>query len=248
MARIWIWAIVSLALGGAAQAEDVKVLTSGAFKQIVASVAPAFERETGHRLVVQNDTAGGIARKVEAGESFDLVVVPPAQMKPLAEAGRVAAASVRPLAKVGVGVAVRTGAPHPAIGSVDAFRATLLAASRIAYIDPASGGSSGIYFAGLAERLGIAEAVRGKSVLVKGGLVADRIADGSADLAVQQISELVGFAGVDLVGPLPAEIQSYTTYAGALPPNAPDKAAALLSYLAGPSGRAALAARGMEAP
>lgn len=235
------------ALAAGAGADEVRVLTAGAFKGVVLAAAPDWERETGHRLVVDNDTAGALARRVTAGESFDLLVVPPAQMGPLARAGRVAEGAV-PLARVGIGVAVREGAPMPEIGTVEAFKAALLAAPRIAYIDPASGGSSGTHVAWLLGRLGIAEEMRGRSVLVPGGLVAERLVDGSAELAIHQISEILPVAGAVLVGPLPAEVQLYTTYAGALAPNAGEAARGFLARLSGDAGRAILRAKGMEPP
>jgi molybdate transport system substrate-binding protein len=139
-----------------------------------------------------------------------------------------------------------------------AFRAAVLAAPRIAYIDPASGGSSGPYVAGLLERLGIAEAMRGRSVLVAGGLVAARVVDGSAELAIHQISEILPVAGAVLVGPLPADIQFWTHYSGAvspgtlspgaLSPGTGEAARGFLERLAGPEGQAILRARGMEPP
>ncbi|MCR0984697.1 substrate-binding domain-containing protein [Roseomonas populi] len=252
MMRMALWlAVAVVALAGApASAADVRVLTAGAFKQVVLAAAPEWERETGHRLVVENDTAGALARRVARGEGFDLLIVPPAQMEALARAGHVAPGAV-PLARVGVGVGVRDDAPRPDIGSVEAFRAAVLAAPRIAYIDPASGGSSGTYVEGLLGRLGIAEAMRDRRVLVRGGLVAERVADGSADLAIHQISEILPVAGVALVGPLPAEIQSWTVYSGALAPSpspAGGAARGFLARLAGPEGRAVLRAKGMEPP
>ncbi len=123
-----------------------------------------------------------------------------------------------------------------------------LAARHIAYIDPASGGTSGIYLAGLLDRLGIGERIRPKSILVKGGFSADRVVSGEADQAIQQISELLPVKGVALVGPLPPEIQSYTIYAGAVGAASAHKPAAqtLIDLLQSPAGRAVISAKGME--
>ncbi|MBP0493583.1 molybdate ABC transporter substrate-binding protein [Pararoseomonas indoligenes] len=249
MVRWFAVAATVLACSPAAAA-DVRVLTAGAFKAVVLAAAPAWERETGHHLVVANDTAGALARRVTEGEGFDLLIVPPAQMEALARAGRVAPGAV-PLARVGVGVGVRADAPRPDVASVEAFRAAVLAAPRIAYIDPASGGSSGAYVEGLLQRLGVADQMRDRRVLVRGGLVAERVADGSADLAIHQISEILPVAGVVLVGPLPAEIQSWTSYSGGLSPSPTaggEAARGFLAHLAGPAGRAVLRAKGMEVP
>lgn len=229
-----------------ATAAELRLLTAGAFKSVALGVIPAFEARTGHRVIVANDTAGALARRIDAGEPFDLVVLPPDALRGLAGRGRVVGALV-PLARVGIGVAVKAGAARPDIGSVAAFRQMLLDAPSVAIIDPASGGSSGIYLAGLFERLGVAGAVMPKAVLVPGGLVATRVTDGRAAVAIHQISEILAVEGADLVGPLPAELQNYTVYAGGVGTAAaePEAARALLAALASP---AALEGTGMLPP
>ncbi|CAN5606294.1 substrate-binding domain-containing protein [soil metagenome] len=233
----------------AAQADTIKVLTAGAFKQVVVAFVPAFEARTGHKVDVQNDTAGALAKRVAAGEAFDVLVLTPAALQPLATQGRVAPDSVTPLARVAIGVAVKAGAPRPAIDTVDQFKAALLAARKVAYIDPASGGSSGIYLDGLFQRMGIADTVRAKAVLVPGGLVAERLVTGEADLAVHQISEILPVKGADLVGALPEAVQNYTTYAGAVAGDSAHAAAAreFLASLTGPGAAETLGAKGMTA-
>ena len=232
----------------AAHAETIEVLTAGAFKQVVVAVAPAFEAHTGHKLDIRNDTAGALLRRVGAGERFDVLILTPAALQTAAAAARLAPDSATPLATVGIGVAVKAGTPRPRIDSVDDFKRALLAARRVAYIDPAAGGSSGIYLDGLFQRLGIAEAIRAKAVLVPGGLVAERLVTGEADLAVHQISEILPVEGVELVGPLPTEIQNETTYAGAVANDTAHAQAArsLLAALAGPEAASTLAAKGMK--
>ena len=154
------------------------------------------------------------------------------------------------LARVAIGVAVKDGAPKPDISSVEKFRAALTAARKIAYIDPASGGSSGIYLAGLFDKWGVADAIKAKAVLVPGGLVAEKLVSGEADLALHQISEILAVRGATLVGPLPAEIQNYTVYAGGLSATTKqaDAARKLLAALAGDGAQAVLKDKGMEAP
>jgi molybdate transport system substrate-binding protein len=232
----------------AARADDLTVLTAGAFKQVVVAAVPAFEARTGHRVEVRNDTAGALARRVAGGERFDVLLLPPAQLQPLAAGGRVAPDGIVPLARTAIGVAVAAGAPRPRIDTVEDFRQALLDARRVAYIDPASGGSSGIYLDGLFRRLGVADAVRAKAVLVPGGLVAERLATGEADLAVHQISEILPVAGAALVGPLPESIQNHTTYAGAVASDSahPDAARAFLAALAAPEAAATLRDKGMQ--
>lgn len=231
-----------------AEAAEVRVLTAGAFKGVLLGLQPGFETASGHRLLIQNDTAGGVQAKVKAGVPADVVMLTPAGLEALG--GLVRDGSVRNLAKVGIAVAVRAGSPKPDITTADGIRAAAVNARAPAWIDPAAGGSSGIYMSRLWERWGIASLLLPKAVLVNGGLVADKLLDGTADLAFQQESELTGVPGVEVVGPLPAAIQSYTTYAGAVPASSaqPDAAAALLSYLAGPQAAPVLAAKGMTAP
>jgi molybdate transport system substrate-binding protein len=234
-----------------ARADTVKVLTAGAFKQVLLAVIPQFEA-SGNKVVWDNDTAGGLVKRIEAGESFDLVIASPAALDTLAKSGKVEAgresSTGTGLARVGVGVAVREGAAKPDVATVEAFRKTMLAARAIAYIDPTSGGSSGIYLTGLFDRLGIADAVKAKAVLVKGGYAAERLVSGEADIAVHQISELLPVKGVTLLGPLPAEIQSYTVYAGGIAAGTPRRssAQALIDLLRGPVGAAAIESKGME--
>jgi molybdate transport system substrate-binding protein len=237
------------AVGGVAAAE-VKVLSAGAFKPVLLALAPAFEQRTGHTLVIDNDTTGALLRRIGSGEAFDVVVLTPAALQQLETSGRLAAGSSQPLARVAIGVAVKAGAPPPDIDSVASFQRTLLAARAVATIDPAAGGSSGIYLWQLFERMGIAVALKAKAVLVPGGLVAQRVVDGEADIALHQVSEILAVPGAALVGPIPAEIQNYTVYAGAASASARDVAAAqaLLALLAGAQAKALLASKGMEAP
>jgi molybdate transport system substrate-binding protein len=248
MLRIAFAAIVALA-AHAAHADTIKVLTTGAFKQVVVAMVPAFEARTGHKVIVDNDTAGALVKRINAGETFDVLVLTPGGLKPFAADGRVVGESVVNLARVGIGVAVKSGAPKPAIGTVDEFKATVLAARKVAYIDPAAGGSSGIYLDGLFTRMGIIDAVRAKAVLVPGGLVATRVVDGQADLAIHQISEILPVEGATLVGTLPDAIQNYTTYAGAVSARAanPQAAQAFLATLSGPDAAETLRAKGMMA-
>ncbi|MEO6407772.1 MAG: substrate-binding domain-containing protein [Burkholderiaceae bacterium] len=237
-------------LASPAGAADVKVLSAGAFKAVAVALAPAFEQRTGHKVVIDNDTAGALVKRIEGGEAFDLVVAPPAAIEALTKAGKVEATSPTRLAKVAIGVAVKQGAPKPDISSVAAFKQALLDAKSVAYIDPAAGGSSGIYLTKLFETMGITAQIKPKAVLVPGGLVATRVVNGEAELAIHQISEILPVQGAVLVGPIPAEIQNYTVYAGAVSIAPRDAAAAraFLAELSGAAARAVLDARGMQTP
>ena len=236
---------VAMALPSGARAEPLKVLTAGAFKQVLLTVIPKFEA-AGHALKWETGTVGNIVNRIEAGESFDVVIASPAALASLAKSGKLEAGIE--LAQVGVGLAVREGAAKPDIGNVGAFKQALLAAKSVAYIDPAAGGSSGIYLSGLIDRLGIGAEVRQKAVLVRGGAAADRVASGEAEIALHQISEILPVKGVVLVGPLPSEIQNYTVYAAAMSAGTREKpsAQALVDLLRSSDGAAAIKSAGME--
>ncbi len=231
-----------------ASAADIKVLSAGAFKQVVVALAPDFEKQTGHKVTIDNGTVGELKKRIDGGEAFDIVVVTPEQVDAFATAGKVAPGSKVTLASVGVGVVVKEGAAKPDISTVEAFKRALLTAKSVAYIDPASGGSSGIYFDQLLEKMGIADQIRPKAKLKKGGHVADLIASGEAELGVHQISEIVPVKGVTLVGPLPKEIQNTTVYAAGVSASAKDKEAAqeLVKYLSGPDAARVLKSKGMD--
>ena len=229
-------------------AADVKVLTAGAFKQVVLALVPDFETQTGNKVIVDNDTAGGLQKRIESGEAFDVAIITPTIVDGLAASGKIVPNSRVNLATVSIGVVVKEGAPKPDIGTVEAFKNALLSAKSVAYIDPASGGSSGIYVDKLLERLGIADQVRPKAKLKKGGYVADLIVSGEAELGVHQISEIVPVKGAVLVGPLPKEIQNTTTYTAGLSAAAQNKdaAQALIKTFSGPAAANVFKAKGME--
>lgn len=233
-----------------AAAAEIKVLTAGAMRGVVDALVPDFEKRTGHKVAVDNATAGVLAKRIGGGEAFDVAIITPKAIGDLIEKGKVAAGSRIDLAKVGMGVVVKQGAPLPDIATVEAFKRALIAAKSVAYIDPKAGGSSGIYFDGLLDRMGIGEQIRPKAKLKQGGHVADLIVSGEAELGVHQISEIVPVKGAVLVGPLPAEIQNFTTYTAGLAAAARDAGAAkaLIDHLASSTAAPVLKARGMERP
>ena len=240
--------LAAIAFVSRAAAADIKVLTAGAFKQIVVALAPEFEKQTGHKLVIENETVGALVKKIEGGEAFDVAFLSPGAVDDLIKKGKIVDGSRLNIARVGVGVMVKEGAPKPEVGTVEAFKKAVLAAKSVAYIDPASGGSSGIYVAKLLEQLGIADQVKPKQKLKQGGYVADLIESGEAELGIHQISEIVPHKGVTLVGPLPSEIQNYTTYAAGVASAAKDKdaAMALVKFLSGSRTGEILKSKGME--
>jgi molybdate transport system substrate-binding protein len=238
-----------LAMSQIAKAAEIKVVSGGAFKQVLTALATQYEKESGNKVEVTYQTVGQHLVLIRDGkEEFDVAVLTPEGIDGLAKEGKVVPGTRADLAKVGVGVVVKAGAPLPDISTDDAFRRALLAAKSVAYIDPKAGGSSGIYVAGLLKRLGIADAVNAKAVLVQGGAVADRVADGEAEIGVHQISEILPVAGVTLVGPLPADIQNFTVYSAGVGTEAKDAVAAkdFVRFLTGPHALPIIKAKGME--
>ena len=151
-----------------AAAAEIKVLTAGAFKQVLLEAVPAFEKETGHKVIVDNDTVGALQKRIDGGEAFDVLVLSPRHRGPIIKAARSSRASNVQARQGRRRRHGQEGAPKPDIGSVEAFKQTLLAASRSANIDPASGGSSGIYVAGLFAKLGIADQIKPKAQAAEG--------------------------------------------------------------------------------
>lgn len=246
--RVWLVLMLLASMTSVAAAETLQVLTTGAFKQVVQAAVPGFEAATGHKVQLRNDTAGGLLRRIEQGESFDVLVLTPAALQALEGKGLLLPGTQTFLARVGVGVAVKAGQASPALQGVDDFVQLLKAARKVAYIDPASGGSSGIYLQGLFRQMHLEPVLADKSVLVNGGLVAEKLLTGEADLAIHQISEILAVEGVTLVGPLPAAIQNYTAYAAALAAQSPRAPVGrlFLQALTSPEAVQTMARKGLE--
>jgi molybdate transport system substrate-binding protein len=235
-------------LAARVDAAELKVMSAGAMKTIVTELGADFTRETGHTLALTTGTVGQLRDKILAGEAADVVIMSDTAIDQLIGQGQLARGSRVDIARTGIGVAVREGAPKPDITTPEALKQALLSAKTIAYVDPASGGTSGIYFATVLQRLGIAEAVKSKSILKPGGFVAELVARGEAELCVHQISEILPVKGATLVGPLPRELQKVTVYSAALPTRATagEPAKAFVEFLARPALKARLAAAGLD--
>ncbi len=240
---LFVWASAS-----SVHAAEIKVLSAGAMKGMVTELAEAFRQETGHTVVISSGTAGEIRQKVMAGDPADVVFVTDTVLEQLAATNMVVADSRADIAHTGIGVAVREGAPRPDISTPEAFKQTILAAKSLVYTNPALGATSGIHFASVLQRLGIADAVKDKTVLWPGGYAAEALLKGQADLCVHQISEILPVKGVTLVGPLPRELQKITTYSVALSSRAatPGVARTFIAFVARPSFKAKLAAAGLD--
>jgi len=234
----------------AARADTIKLLTTGAFKPAALDIVATFERQSGHKVTVMNDTAGALRQRVMGGEKFDVLVLTQDGLDALVGTKRIDDMSITPLAKVGIGVAVPLSAPQPNLSSVEGFRRTLLDARAVAYMDPGAGATSGIYLDRLFHTMGIASEIARKAVLVRGGLSAERVARGEADIAIQQASELKVVPSVRFAGYLPEQIQNYTIYSGALAADTSvlQAATALMAAFSDPSADAILKRRGLDMP
>lgn len=234
-----------LAQGAVASAAEIKVLCSNGVRSVMVELVPEFERTSGHKLAITYDSANNLAGRIKGGEIADLAILTGPTIDELTKQGKIVPGSRIDLARSGVGISVRAGAPKPDISSVDAFKRALLNAKSVAYT---STGTSGIYFAGLIERLGIASQVKAKAKVIPAGPVGELVAKGEAEIAVQQIPELMAVAGTELVGPLPAELQTITVFPAGVLVDAqqPDAARALIKFLSTPAAARVIKAKGME--
>lgn len=230
---------------GTAHAADIDVMATQAVKAIYVELVPGFEVSTQHKISTAWVGSSDIMKRMKDGEVVDLVFLPSPSIDELIKLGKLVPGSRVDLAKSGVGVAVRAGAPKPDIGSSEALKRTLLAAKSIAY----SSGSSGNYLVGLFKRMGIADEIKPKVKQIAPGLaVGEVVARGEAEIGFQQVSELLPIAGITFVGPLPSEIQINTVYSGGIHTGAkaPDAAMALLNFLKSPAALSAIKKAGME--
>jgi molybdate transport system substrate-binding protein len=246
MFRIIVPALVLLA-AGSASAKDLNILTGAGMSMPVKALARDFGAATGIHVTVVSDTAGGVQKRMEQGEKFDLVIGTQAVMDTLTSEGKVASAHAN-LAQMVAGIGAKSATPKPAIADGAAVKATLLAAKNISYVDPAMGGITGVFFLQQADKLGIGSEVRAKAVLKPNGSgVAEAVADGDAQYGVTLTSEMLPNKGVT-VWPLPDDLQMTTIYAAALSTNAENAmdAKALLDDLRGPKGRDASLNAGLK--
>jgi molybdate transport system substrate-binding protein len=236
-------------LAGTARAEaaEIKVLSAGAVRAIVTELAQAFEKETGHKVSLAFGTVG-VTRQRLATEAADVVIMSEVAIDESIKQDRIVAGTRTDIARTGMGVGVRDGAPTPDISTSEAFKQSLLSAKSLTYVDPAQGATSGIHFAGVLQTFGIADAMKSKTTLVPGGYPAELVAKGEVAMVVHQISEIVPVKGVTLVGPLPKDVQKVTVYSAgiATKATAPDVARAFVAFLTAPSVKPKFAAAGLD--
>ena len=227
-------------------AVEIRVLNANALTIALRELATEYTQRTKNTVTFTSGSPGQIQEKVDAGERFDLLIMPVAALRALETAGELVAGSRRPLARVGIGVAIREGAPKPDISTSDALRKTLLAQKKITYSDSRTGGLSGVNAQKVLQNLGIAEEI--KSKLLPNADGQGLIAKGEADLGLYNVSEIPRTQGVVLLGPVPAAVQAYITYDAAVPTSSASLSAALefLNFVASPAAAQAWHAAGLE--
>jgi molybdate transport system substrate-binding protein len=227
-----------------ARADEIRIWTARALATVLAEVGSEFERATGHKLVVSSDLPPAFLRRAEAGEPFDLLISGSSPVDEWIRDGRVLRETRTEIARSGIGVEVKAGAPKPDITSVDAFKRALLDAKSIAYLRV----GSGIYLADLFQRLGIADAIESKVTRPESDIVSELVAKGEVELGMTVMTQILTTQGVQLVGPLPPEIQSFITFVAAVSSksNAPDAARQLIAFLKGPAAIPVISKQGMQ--
>ena len=223
---------------------EIKVMASAAFKEAYLELVPEFERSTGHKVATSWVPSVQMMSRLKGGETVDLVIMSAASLDELIKYGMIAPGNRFDLAKSGVGAAVRAGAAKPDISSGEALKRAVLAAKSIVY----STGPSGIYLAGLFQRMGIADQLKPKIKQVQGEPAGAVVARGEAEIGFQQVSELLPVPGIDLIGPLPADVQQITVFSAGLHVTAkePDAARALVRFLTAPAAAPVIRKKGME--
>jgi molybdate transport system substrate-binding protein len=242
---IIVAAAAALMFSGVANAAEIKVLSTQATEEAYRELVPLFEKASGHKVTTIFTGTLDLQRRIAAGEAYDLIIMAGPAIDDFIKSGKIVPGSRVDLARSGVGVAVRAGAPKPDIGSTEAVKKALLAAKSIGY----STGPSGVYLVDLFQRLGIADQVKPKLKQTPTGVfVGGIVASGEAEIGFQQVSELSHFVGVDYVGPLPADIQQITVFASGIQVGAKqaDAANAWVKFLASPAAAPAFKKHGLE--
>ena len=230
-----------------ASAAEIKVLCTLALQSAMMEILPQFEKASGHKVAIDYGTAGGLTDRIQTGAAADVVITARQQMVNLEKQDRIAKGTSADVAKFGVGVFVRKRAPKPDISSVEAFKRTLLDAQSIAHADPARGGVTAVYVAGLLSRLDIAAEIKPKITIFLPG-VYDTVANGDVDIGFGGTTEILADSRVELVGPLPAAIQNYTVFAAGVPASSKehDAGKALIQFMTSPAAIAIMNAKGFE--
>jgi molybdate transport system substrate-binding protein len=226
--------------------DTLTVLCSNGLKAVAEDLIPQFERTTNHKVKVRYGLAAALKQQIEHGDAFDVAFLTPAAIDDLVKTSKIAADSRATIARSGLGIAIRAGAKKPDIATIDAFKRALLDAKGIAY---AKEGASGVAFAALIDRLGIASDLKAKSRLTATGeAVGEAIVKGEVDLGVLPVSEILPIKGAELLAPFPAEVQSYIVMVGGASASSRQAAASrdLIAFFTAPAAAPVLKAKGME--
>ncbi len=232
----------------ACSADEIKVLTSVALTSALNQLAPGFEKATGNKLNIGYALIADVRKRILAGETADVIILSRPVMDELDKQGKFASGSITNIAGTPVALAVHAGAPRPDISTADALKRTLLSAKSIVYADPAKGGASGVVFAHVVERLGIADQLKPKTILVPGAQAAQLVAKGQAEIGVGQTSEIVPVAGAQVLGPLPGELNSTTLFTAGIgaATKVPAAAKSFIQFLTGPIAKPVFSAKGFQ--
>lgn len=230
---------------------EIKVLATTAMKTVFEELAPQFERSTGNHVVVELGPSLRLEKELGEGKAADVAIVSRKGIEDLEARGRIAAGSAVHIADSTIGVAVAKGAPKPDISTPESFKRAMLAAKSIACSKPVGGGQSGVHLAKVFEQLGITGEMQPKSKYGAGGaagLAGLVVLRGEAEIGIQQMAELMAVAGIDVVGPLPRELQSVTPFVAGVTADArdPDAAKALVQFLSTPEAKRVIKAKGLE--
>lgn len=240
-----ILAVAALAACAAAQAAEIKLLSSNALKPVLEELIPQFEKNTGHKVKADFAPAADLKARIDKREAFDVAILTTPLMDDLAKSNRIVIGTRFDLARSGAGVAIRKGAPKPDLASAESFKRALQQAKSVAYV---GSGATGANMRRIFERFGIADEMKAKTRLLSGIGAAEAVAKGDAELGFTQVSEILSVAGAELAGPLPAEVQVYTVFpaAGSASAPAPEAALQFLRYLKTPAAAKVIRAKGME--
>jgi len=247
--RALIAALALLTVAGSVQAAEIDAMITTAMKAAIDELTPSFERASGHHLRVVYGPSGGLTRRFNAGEPADLIVVDSKALEELIAQGKVAPGRTD-VARTGIGIAVKKGAPKPDVSTPEALKRALLAAKSVGHTAPAGGGITAAHVMRLFERLGIAAEVTPKVKLAAGGpngRVSVLVSSGEAEIGLQQVSELMSNPDVEVIGMLPAELQQITTYSAGITTNAkqPGPAKALIGHLTSAAAASIYKAKGL---
>jgi len=244
-ARLIIVVAASLLLPNMSQAAEINLLASAAMKDAYLELIPQFENATGHKVTAAWSSSPDVQKRIAAGEAADLIILGDSGTEALIKQGKLVASSRVNFVKASIGVAVRAGTPRPDISSADAVKRSVLAAKSVAY----SAGASGIYLVSMFQKLGISDQINSKTATVKPGEpVGEVVARGDAEIGFHQVSELIPVKGIEILGPLPAEIQNITVYSGGIhsATKEADAATALVKFLTAPAAAPIIKKHGLE--